>query len=213
MFIKNHASRLFVILLALLALIAGFFVARHLHSKKTVDVAAFHGTYLEHPRSIHHFSLQGTDNQAFDNQRMQGRWTLIFFGFTSCGYLCPTTMAEMGKMFKILEKNGLKNLPQVVMITLDPERDSLDKLKAYTETFDPHFYGARGDNESVKQMTREMGVMYAKVAMQDKTDPEAYDIQHSGTIMLFNPEGKLSAFFTTPHHAAVLAKDYQLLVD
>lgn len=209
MFTKKTCALL--LFLALIALVAGFFAARHFNAPEKIDIAAFHGTYLEHPRSINPFSLAGTDNQKFDNLQMHGRWTMIFFGFTSCGYLCPTTMAELGKMYKILEQKGLKDLPQVVMITLDPERDSLDKLRDYVKTFNPHFYGARGDDPAVKAMTREMGVMYARVALQDKSDPEAYDIQHSGTIMLFNPEGKLTAFFTTPHHADALAKDYALL--
>jgi protein SCO1/2 len=209
---KKNSLIMVVLFLALTGLVAGLLVANHVNAKKALNVADFHGTYLEHPRHINAFSLTGTDNKKFDNQRLEGRWTMVFFGFTSCGYLCPTTMAEIGKMFKILEHNGVKDLPQVVMITLDPERDPLNKLKDYVETFDSHFYGARAEDDTVKHMTREMGVMYAKVSMQDKADPKAYDIQHSGTIMLFNPEGKLNAFFTTPHRAEALAKDYQLLV-
>ena len=98
------------------------------------------------------------------------------------------------------------------MVSIDPKRDTLDKLSDYVKSFNPHFYGARGDNKAVKKMTREMGIAYAKIALSP-ADAQKYDIQHSGAIMLFNPQGELNAFFTTPHQADSLAQDYQLLVD
>jgi len=199
-------------LLALAALFTGIFVAQHVHFNKKIDVSSFHGTYLENPRTVNKFSLTGTDQKTFDNASLQGRWTMVFFGFTNCGYMCPTTMAELGKMYRLLEEKGVKNLPHVVMISIDPERDNLDKLGQYVSAFNPTFYGALGKEKAIKSMTREMGIAYAKVSNKDSADPENYDIQHSGAVMLFNPQGELNAFFTTPHHADSLAKDYILLI-
>lgn len=201
-----------VILLALAGLFSGIFVGQHMSFKKKVDVANFHGTYLENPRTINQFSLTGTDQKTFDNASLQNQWTLVFFGFTNCGYLCPTTMAELGKMYRILESKGVKDLPHVVMISIDAERDDQEKLSKYVTSFHPNFYGARGDDLSIKAMTREMGIAYAKVMDKDSNDPKNYDVQHSGAVMLFNPQGELNAFFTTPHRADLLAKDYMLLV-
>lgn len=200
-----------VMLLALAGLFSGIFVGQHMHFKKKVDVAKFHGTYLENPRTVNQFSLIGTDQKVFDNASLEGKWTLVFFGFTNCGYLCPTTMAELGKMYRILETKGVKNLPHVVMISIDPDRDNQEKLGHYVASFNPSFYGARGDEPVIKAMTREMGIAYAKVVDKDSKDPASYDVQHSGAVMLFNPQGELNAFFTTPHHADLLAKDYMLL--
>lgn len=198
------------ILLALAGLFAGIFVSQHVYFKKKIDLAEFHGTYLESPRTISSFNLIGTDEKPFNNQSLKGHWTLVFFGFTSCGSLCPTTMAELGKMYRILEEKGLKNLPQVVMISIDPKRDSLNKLGQYLAAFHPAFYGARGNEEAIKLMTREMGVAFGKI--KSNSDSGNYNIEHSGVLMLFNPQGELNAFFTTPHHADSLAKDYMLLV-
>ncbi|MDX1837534.1 SCO family protein [Legionella taurinensis] len=209
---KNRINLTVILLLALVALVTGFFVSQHLHKGKKIDVSQFHGTLLETPRGVNEFSLTGIDNQPFNNQSLKGQWTLVFFGFTSCGYLCPTTMAELAKMYRSLEEKGVNPLPRVVMISIDPERDDLPKLAGYVKSFDPHFYGARGESKAIKKMTREMGIAYAKVAMPTSQDAQNYDVQHSGTVMLFNPEGELSAFFTTPHQALTLAKDYQLLV-
>jgi protein SCO1/2 len=155
--------------------------------------------------------LTGIDNAPFTNASMKGHWTMVFFGFTNCGSICPTTMAELGKMYHLLEKKSAKNLPQVVMISVDPERDNLDKLSHYVKAFDPHFYGARGDESAVNAMTKEMGVAYAKIATPTDANPQNYDIEHTGTVMLFNPNGELSAFFTMPHYASSLAKDYLML--
>lgn len=201
-----------VILLALAGLFSGIFVGQHMHFKKKIDVANFHGTYLENPRTINQFSLTGTDQKTFDNASLQNQWTLVFFGFTNCGYLCPTTMAELGKMYRTLESKGVKDLPHVVMISIDPDRDDQEKLGKYVTSFHPDFYGARGDDIAIKAMTREMGIAYAKIMDKDSNDPKNYDVQHSGALMLFNPQGELNAFFTTPHRADLLAKDYMLLV-
>jgi protein SCO1/2 len=201
-----------VILLALAGLFSGIFVGQHMHFKKKIDAANFHGTYLENPRTVNQFSLTGTDQKAFDNSSLQGKWTVLFFGFTNCGYICPTTLAELGKMYRILEDKGVKDLPRVVMISIDPERDDQEKLGSYVSSFHPDFYGARGEDASIKAMTREMGIAYAKIMEKDTSDPKSYDMQHSGALMLFNPQGELNAFFTTPHHADLLAKDYIQLV-
>lgn len=200
------------ILLTFSGLFLGIFFSQHIYFKKKIDESAFHGTYLENPRTINHFSLIGMDQKPFDNSSLQGRWTLIFFGFTNCGYLCPTTMAEISKMYRILEEKKLKNLPRVVMISIDPERDSLEQLKHYVTSFHSDFYAARGKEDSIRLMTREMGIVYGKMSNEHSKNSQDYDVQHSGALILFNPQGELNAFFTTPHHANLLAKDYTLLV-
>ncbi|MGQ3888089.1 SCO family protein [Legionella sp. CNM-1927-20] len=197
---------------AFIALTMGITLSNSLYKEKKIDPEQFHGTLLQKPREIQQFSLTGVDNQSFNNKSLHGKWTMVFFGFTSCGYLCPTTMSELAKMYRILEQEHIKPLPQVVMISIDPNRDTLDKLRSYVTSFDSHFYGARGEESIVKRMTHEMGVAYSKVSLPNAKEPENYDMQHSGAVMLFNPKGELSAFFTTPHQAALLAKDYQLLV-
>ncbi|WP_058505164.1 SCO family protein [Legionella nautarum] len=209
---KNRITLTVIVLLGFVALIAGLFVSQHLPFKKKIDPNNFHGTLLEKPREVNQFSLTGIDNQVFNNASLQGQWTIIFFGFTNCGYVCPTTMTKLNKMYRLLEEKQVKPLPKIVMISIDPERDNLDKLNHYVKAFNPDFYGARGDDEMIKQMTREMGIAYAKVTAPNAQDSESYDMQHSAALMLFNPQGELMAFFTTPHRADLLAKDYQLLV-
>lgn len=209
--VKN-ISLTIALLLAMASLFIGIFVSQHWQNKKNIDPNQFHGTYLQMPRTVNDFSLIGIDEKPFTNASLQGHWTMVFFGFTNCGYVCPTTMTELAKMYRLLEAKKVVNLPQIVMVTLDPQRDTLEKLSQYLASFNPHFYGARGDDASISAMTREMGIAYAKVINKNETDAQNYDMQHSGAVMLFNPQGELNAFFTTPHHANLLAKDYMLLV-
>ena len=209
---KNRIAITVVGVLAFASLFLGLFVSQHLHSNKKLDVSQFHGTFLDKPRAVNPFVLTGIDNQPFNNSSLRGHWTLVFFGFTNCGSICPTTMAELGKMYRMLEEKKVKPLPQVVMISVDSERDNLEQLNHYVKAFNPHFYGARGDENTLKVMTKEMGIAYTKVALPGSNDTQKYDIEHTGTVMLFSPQGELSAFFTMPHQASLLAKDYMLLV-
>jgi len=208
---KKHVYITVAVLLAFAALMAGIFIQQHIHYSKKPDLSQFHGTYLQTPRAIQSFELTNTDEHPFSNEHLKGHWTMVFFGFTRCGYMCPTSMAELGKMYRLLEKKNIKPLPHVVMVSIDPERDSLEKLAHYVKAFDSHFYGARGDQDRIKAMTRELGIAYAKVALKDTDQENNYDIEHSGAIMLFNPKGELNAFFTPPHNAERLAEDYKLL--
>jgi protein SCO1/2 len=210
MFGKKSVTASVIVAVAFLALFAGFFVSQKPHRPSQLDLSKFHGTFLSQAREVSPFLLTGIDGKPFNNASLHGHWTMVFFGFTNCGSVCPTTMAELGKTYRILEQKMKNNLPQFVMISVDPDRDSIEKLNHYVKAFDPHFYGARGDAEAIKSMTKEMGIAYAKINSPGD-DPNQYDIEHTGTVMLFNPKGELSAFFTTPHQASLLAKDYLML--
>lgn len=206
---SNNIKLTVMSLLAFIALILGIFFAQHWHPKKPVDESKFHGAYLKKPRPLSQFSLVDINNQPYTNDSLKGHWTMMFFGFTNCGYVCPTTMAELGKFYRELERQKVKNLPQVVMVSIDPERDSIEKLKNYVKAFDRHFSGARGEMVKVDVLTRDFGVAHQKVAAQG--DSKNYDIQHNGAVMLINPQGQLNAFFTSPHKVLELAEDYRQL--
>ncbi|OGV29912.1 MAG: photosynthetic protein synthase I [Legionellales bacterium RIFCSPHIGHO2_12_FULL_35_11] len=216
----NGIKKTVIGLIALAALAAGSYFAQIILSKEnksnntnsySFDKSLFKGTLLDSPRSVVQFSLIGVDNQPFNNLSLTGQWTLVFFGFTNCGYMCPTTMAMLGNTYRLLEKNGAQTLPKVVMITLDPQRDSLERLGNYVKAFDQHFYGARGDEEAIKSLTKDLGIAYANIAPEELGKQKQDNIEHTGAIMLFNPAGQLTAFFTTPHNAGDIAADFLLL--
>lgn len=193
-------------------LVGKFYSERSKVMRKQAAQAAFHGTLLSVPRSVQDFALTGTDGTPFTQNNLKKHWTMMFFGFTRCGFVCPTTMAELGKMYRILESDQVAPLPQVMMVSIDPTRDDLPKLRQYVTAFHPKFQGARGSEEMTRAMTHALGVAYAKIEKNPNAPATEDDIEHTGAIMLFNPDGNLAAFFTTPHQAKNLADDYQLLL-
>lgn len=209
---KQAVRRTVTFLILLAFIFVGLYSYKVVHENPSkINKDLFNGTLLDNPREINQFSLTGIDNAAFTNASLQGKWTLMFFGFTSCGYVCPTTMAELGKTYRLLESKNLKVLPNVVMVSLDPERDSIERLDQYVRAFDKHFFGARGDSDSIKRITKDLGIAYAKVTVKSPNVKQQDDIEHTGAIMLFNPKGKLTAFFTGPHSAEKMASDFMML--
>lgn len=209
--LKQRIAMTVIGLLAFSALIGGIFVAVHAPNKQSAIAAQFQGTLLDHPRLIKSFKLTGIDEKLFNNNSLNGHWTMMFFGFTRCESICPMTMAKLAKMLHILDAQDITILPQVVMVSIDTDRDTLSDLSHYVKGFESRFYGARGSDKSIKRLTRELGIVYAKDAPNPDGSENA-NIQHSGAVILFNPNGQLVAFFTPPIHAAALAADFKLLV-
>ena len=172
-------------------------------AQQSRSVSSFHGTQLSEPQTPQPFNLIGMDGKPFNEQFLLNRWTLVFFGFTQCQAICPTTMTELARMIKQLEQSKTQHMPQVVMISLDPTQDSLVKLAHFVTAFNPSFYGATGDVAQIRALTQSLGIAY---------QANAKTIDHSGALILFNPEGKIIAYFTPPHDALTLARDFRFLL-
>lgn len=199
-----------IIAFAIIALLFGMWTQRNAQEQKK-PVALESGTILPAPHQVTAFSLTGSDNKPFTNQNLQGKWSLFFYGFTKCPMLCPTTLTTLNDMYKRLEKEQVSTMPQVVFISLDPERDTPAAIQTYLKSFNPHFVGATGKKASIDKMTAEMNVIYEKAANPKGKDKGDYLVNHSGTILVINPEGKLFAVFTTPHDAEKLSHDLRTI--
>ncbi|MFY7698161.1 MAG: SCO family protein [Legionella sp.] len=215
MFKMSNKIRLTVFTLIVLAgLLIAFYYSEHANRlNKVTDLVELKATYLDHPRTIKSFSLTGIDAKPFTNANLLGHWTLIFFGFSNCSRVCPTTMAELAKMLNSLVASGAKNLPTIMMISIDPERDNLDRLGHYVRAFHPDFYAATGSRQAIKRLAAELGIAYTQDTHADQSIRQIDNIEHTATLVLFNPRGELNAFFTTPHKAEILARDYQLIAE
>lgn len=165
-------------------------------------------TIFNSPRSIQPFQLTDNQGKPFTEKSFEGHWTMVFFGFTHCAMICPTTMAELNKFYQILEKENYTPLPTVMMISVDPDRDSVERMNDYVHSFNKAFIGATGDKQEIDKLSRQMGVMYMRVASKNKKDKN-YQIDHSAFIMLIDPNGKMHALFSSPHKAAEMASFYQ----
>ncbi|MBY0236856.1 MAG: SCO family protein [Burkholderiaceae bacterium] len=168
---------------------------------------AFKGVDLtgaEYARSI---SLSDQDGRSRSLAEFKGKVVVVFFGYTQCPDVCPTTLAELAEVKRMLGQDGEK--VQGVFVTVDPERDTAPLLKAYLNSFDPTFVALRGSEEQTKAVAKEFKVFYAKVP--GKT-PESYTMDHTAASFIFDPQGRVRVFSRYGSGAQALADDIKLLL-
>ncbi len=132
------------------------------------------------------YLLVGPGGQAVSHEDFRGRWQLIVFGYTFCPDICPTTLVEMGAILKSLGEQASKVQP--LFISVDPERDKPEALKAYTEFFDPRIIGLTGSPALIARAARNFHVRYAKVEQPGATSGH-YAVDHSAGMYLLGPDG------------------------
>lgn len=145
------------------------------------------------PREITAFSLEDHHGQAFTPDRLQGRWSLVFFGFTHCPDICPTTMSFLDRLLGELPAAEAADT-QVVMVSVDPARDTVEQLASYVPYFNPDFVGVTGEFLQVVQLATELNTPFRKVPGQG----EDYAVDHSANVVLINPRGDYHGFFKAP---------------
>ena len=176
-----------------------------------IDYDNLTATIFNEPRTIQSFHLIDDQQQPFSHANLKGHFTFLFFGFTNCGGICPTTMAELAKVFRQLPASVLEKNPQVVFVTVDPERDTPNKLRAYLNSFNPAFIGVTGDPSALSRMRHELGILTMKKKMPKNQQNNPDNLDHSGTILLINPDGKYMGVFSMPHQAEAIVSDFTLL--
>lgn len=199
------------VLIAFVMLVAiglGIFAQQAHKATPTVPQIAS-GLILKAPRVLQPFTLTNTRQQVVDPKQLQGRWSLLFFGFTHCPMICPTTLAQLNSAYKLLQQQTT-TLPTVMMVSIDPQRDNLARLRDYMYGFNANFVGVRGSDQQTKLLTKQLGIAYMR---SHATLKQTYDIDHSGTIVVVNPAGEVQAFLSQPHKAQQIAKDFQTIVN
>lgn len=165
------------------------------------------GTLLPSPRAIPEFTLNGTDGQPFSKASLAGQWSVIFVGFTHCPDICPNTLGLLKTVYRQLDT---QNKPlQVVLLSVDPERDTPETLQRYVQHFDPSFVGATGAKAELDKLGAAMGFVYMKSA---GSTPETYNIDHSSALILINPDGQVAGYFTQPLKIEPLVADLGKLI-
>lgn len=175
----------------------------------TIEQLEVGGIYFPKPEYITPFQLTDTNNHAFSDQNLLGHWTLVFFGFTYCPDVCPTTLAMLDTTLQSLRSaHPDMTVPDIVFVSVDPARDNLTQLDNYVHFFNPEFKAVTGSQNQLETLARQMGVIFDKVYM----DPEGHDkdnylMEHSTSLTLINPQGGIQAIFTGPHEVSQLSDD------
>lgn len=188
---------LLIALAGLAAVVGGALSASYLLGPTAPEPAGLHATYLPGGKPLRPFTLVDHHGERFDNQRLHGHWTFLFFGYTHCPDACPSALAVLNAVAEGLKQRA-PNLPlQVVMVSVDPARDTPERLAAYVPYFNQAFIGATGNDEALSPLTRDLGIIY--VRHEPDSDSNAYLVDHSTAILLINPKGELQAVFGQPH--------------
>jgi protein SCO1 len=151
------------------------------------------------------FRLQDSNGKYRHLSEFRGRYVLVFFGFTQCPDICPTALARAAAVKKKLGKDG--NNLQVVFISIDPNRDTAELLREYTQNFDSTFLGLRGDLQQTQQVADEFKVYYAEI-----NTGNSYTMDHSTLSYLFDTKGKIRLAMRHEHSADQFADDIRLLI-
>lgn len=187
------AARRAVAILALLATLAA-------HAAPALKAGVF-----EPPRAAPQVALTGSDGRDFDLARLRGKVVLLSFGFTSCPAVCPTTLATLAQARAALGAAAAD--VQVVFVTVDPERDTVLRLKAYVSAFDPTFLGATGTPAALSRARAGFGASASKV-----TYGNAYGFDHTSSVFLIDRKGRLVGMMPYDHPAANYVHDLRLLL-
>ena len=161
------------------------------------------GKILVRPMEIDNFELIDQNNEVFNKKSLEGGWTVLFFGYTNCPDVCPTTIYKLAEI-----KNGIKeDLPSAnfntVLVTLDPDRDSTERLDEYIGYFDETMLGVTGTYENIQSFTSSLSVFYQRINKE-----EGYDFNHTASIFVFDKDGSLFATMSPANTVGELESDF-----
>jgi len=203
-----------VVVIAFIAAAAGLWLAAGIFHSDTgpsqEDMRA--ATLLPAPKPISDFHLMDQDAKPLILADLRGHWTFVAIGYTSCPDVCPTTMATFSAIARKLgEGETGQPMPKFLLISVDPERDSPERIAQYVRYFNPAFLGATGPHEQLKALTAQLGALYARE--QDKGSAMGYLVDHSATIFLVDPQARLTAVFSPPQDPLAVAADFETIAN
>jgi len=203
------ARPLRIVVLVIVAFGAGLLLARLMAPSRVALPQTQRATVFSTTRALPPLGLIDQDGRPLGPAFFDGHWTLVFFGFTQCPDICPTTLATLAQVARQLEDLPAGQQPRVLLISVDPERDPPEILAPYVRFFDPRFLGATGSLEATAAAASAFSIPYAKVSL-----PEGgYTLDHGSGLSLVGPAGSVVAYFSAPHEAATIAGDYRAIVE
>lgn len=193
-----------------LAVFVGWGLSKY-QARQTAVIQTEVATVLQPGKSLGHFRLESTLGKSFTEQSFIGHWTVLFFGYAQCPKICPQALTLISEVWRSYSEGRPHPNAQFVFASLNPEKDTVENLKTFMGHFHPDFIGVTGERAEIVRLSKASGVYSWTDPSQDgSTGPKLID--HSATIMLISPEGRLKALFSPPHQAAAIAKDLRQLM-
>ncbi|CDZ77163.1 SCO1/SenC [Legionella massiliensis] len=198
-FLKKKRKLLTIILIDLSVIFALILYFAALAPPGNIKIS---GIYIKNPGPIDDFKLIDNVGKTLTKDKLKGQWTLVFFGFTNCPMICPTTLQTLKKTYGILEKDFSENkIPRVLFISVDPARDSIEKINHFVKSFHANFIGARATIDEIRALQKQLHTAVS-------SNPNSHGLD----ILLLNPEVKVQAYFSSPILPLQLANDIKAIV-
>ena len=206
----SSIKTLSVILLTIAALVGGVLL---LSSSQLRTSEPQHGLRLPDPMPLPEFELLDQDGNRLTNEWFDDQWTLVFFGFTNCPDICPATLQVLMLARAQLASNDPdRELPAILLISVDPGRDTPESLLPYVAHFGDGVSGATGSLAELQKLTKSLGVYFA---IEDPASPDApdnYNVAHSAHVVLIDNDARYHAVFSAPHTVDAFVEDMPILM-
>ncbi|WP_417796997.1 SCO family protein [Stutzerimonas nitrititolerans] len=198
------------ILVALVALVIGLTVYRVLNSERQVDPTQMLDAgivILPQGRDVPKLTLTNQDSEPVQVDQLDGKWTLLFFGYTFCPDICPATLAELRQLRSQLPDEVREQL-RPVLVSVDPARDTPEQLKQYLEFFGEGFLGLTGTLDDIQTLANGVGIPF----IPGDTSRENYTVDHSGNLVIIGPDGRQHGFIRAPLKVQKLSQQLPALL-
>ncbi|WP_312243336.1 SCO family protein [Stutzerimonas nitrititolerans] len=198
------------ILVALVALVIGLTVYRVLNSERQVDPTQMLDAgivILPQGRDVPKLTLTNQDGEPVQVDQLEGKWTLLFFGYTFCPDICPATLAELRQLRGQLPDEVREQL-RPVLVSVDPARDTPEQLKQYLEFFGEGFLGLTGTLDDIQTLANGVGIPF----IPGDTSRENYTVDHSGNLVIIGPDGRQHGFIRAPLKVQKLSQQLPALL-
>ena len=192
------------ILVALVALVIGLTVYKVLNTEQQLDTADLLDAgivMLPQGRDVPDLTLTNQNGEPVSMKSLEGRWNLLFFGYTFCPDICPATLAELRQLRGQLPEAARQRM-QPILVSVDPERDTPAQLKKYLEYFGAEFIGLTGSLDYIQTLANAAGVPFIPA----DTSKDNYTVDHGGNLALIGPDGRLRGFVRAPLRTEKLAE-------
>jgi protein SCO1/2 len=170
-----------------------------------------HATVLPQAAPLSRFTLRDQNGVEFNNESLKGQWNLVFFGFTHCPDICPATLQQLAIARKRVLDAGAGIFPNIILISVDPERDTPEVLAEYTGHFGDGVKGVSGSLDELRKLTSSLGIYFQKSGTQN--DNDNYSVDHSAVVILINGNAQFHALFSAPHRVDHFVADIPLIME
>lgn len=180
-----------VLIAIVIGVLAGSYLTENNDQSQAIREAGI--IILPKSRELPALQLTSTTGEQVLTQELTGKWSLVFFGYTFCPDICPTTLAELRQLKRLLPEEAQENL-QVLMVSVDPNRDTPEQLKLYLQYFDPEFIGLTGVLPDIQTLSNALSIPF----IPGDTSKPRYTVDHSGNLAIISPDGRQHGFIRAP---------------